>query len=58
MWNHGRGIDGRMGSEWILGRLAGWYGVDSLGSEKGPVACCCEYSDEPSGCGTTEFVCL
>jgi hypothetical protein len=26
------GIDGRMGSEWILGRLAGGCKVDSVGS--------------------------
>jgi hypothetical protein len=27
-----QGVDGRMGSEWILERLAGVYGVDSTGS--------------------------
>jgi hypothetical protein len=27
-----RGVDGRMGSKWILGRLAGGCGVDSVGS--------------------------
>jgi hypothetical protein len=27
-----RGVDGRIGSELILGRLAGVYGVDSVGS--------------------------
>jgi hypothetical protein len=26
-----RGLDGRMGSEWILGRLDGEYAVDSVG---------------------------
>jgi hypothetical protein len=28
----GQGLDGRMGSEWILGRLAAGYGLDSAGS--------------------------
>jgi hypothetical protein len=28
-----RGIDGRMGSEWILGKLDEECGVDSVGSE-------------------------
>jgi hypothetical protein len=27
-----QGRDGRMGSEWIVGRLAGGYGVDPVGS--------------------------
>jgi hypothetical protein len=27
-----RSVDGRMGSEWILGRLAGECGVDPVGS--------------------------
>jgi len=27
-----QGVDGRMGSEWILGRLAGGCGLDSAGS--------------------------
>jgi hypothetical protein len=27
-----QGVDGRMGSEWILGRLAGCCGLDSTGS--------------------------
>jgi hypothetical protein len=27
-----KGVDGRMGLEWILGRLAGGCGVDSVGS--------------------------
>jgi hypothetical protein len=40
-----------MGSEWILGRM-GW-GLDSTGSEWGPVAGCCECGDEPScSCAT------
>jgi hypothetical protein len=27
-----QGVDGRMGSEWSLGRLAGGWGVDAVGS--------------------------
>jgi hypothetical protein len=27
-----RGVNGRMGIEWILGRLARGYGVDAVGS--------------------------
>jgi hypothetical protein len=27
-----RDVDGRMESEWILGRFAGGFGVDSVGS--------------------------
>jgi hypothetical protein len=51
-----RGIDGRMGLEWILGRLGGGCGVDSSGSGYGPVAGSCECSNEPSGSGTMELV--
>jgi hypothetical protein len=29
--SEGRGVDGRMGSEWILGRLAGGCRVDPVG---------------------------
>jgi hypothetical protein len=53
-----QGIDGKMGSEWILGRL-GWVGgcgLDSTVSGQGPVAGCCECGDEPSGSCTTELV--
>jgi hypothetical protein len=28
-----QGVGGRMGSQWILGRLAGGCGLDSTGSE-------------------------
>jgi hypothetical protein len=28
-----RGVDGRMGLEWVFGRLAGVYGVDTTASE-------------------------
>jgi hypothetical protein len=50
-------VDGRLGSEWILGRMAGGGGgVDSIGSGQRPVAGCCECSDEPSGSDVTELV--
>jgi hypothetical protein len=42
-----RGVDGRMGSEWILGRLAGgWSGFSWLriGTGRGS----CQYGNEPS----------
>jgi hypothetical protein len=45
-----------MGSEWILGRLAGGCRLDSTGSGWGPVANCCECSDGPSGSCATELV--
>jgi hypothetical protein len=41
-----QGIGGRMGSEWILERLA-WGGgcrLESTGSGQGPVAGCCDCS--------------
>jgi hypothetical protein len=50
-----QGIDGRMGSELILKRLAG-DGVDSVGSGYGPMEDCCERGDESSGSGTMELV--
>jgi hypothetical protein len=40
----------------ILGRLAVGYGVDSTGSEKGPVAGSHEHDDEPLGSDTTDLV--
>jgi hypothetical protein len=43
-----QGVSGKMGSEWILGRLDG--------SGQGPVAGCCECGDEPSGSCATELV--
>jgi hypothetical protein len=47
-----QGVDGRMGSEWILVRLAGAvYKVDSVGSGQGSVVGSCEYGEEPSGSG-------
>jgi hypothetical protein len=41
-----RGVDGRMESEWVLRRLAGEYGVDSVGSGYGPTG---KHDDKPSG---------
>jgi hypothetical protein len=51
-----QGVGGKMGSEWILGRLAWgvWIGFDWL--RAGPVAGCCECGDEPSGSCATELV--
>jgi hypothetical protein len=51
-----QGVGGKMGSEWILGRLAWGCGLDSTGSGQGPVAGCGECGDEPSGSGATELV--
>jgi hypothetical protein len=45
-----------MGSEWILVRLAWGCGLDSTGSEQGPVVGCYECGDEPSGSCATELV--
>jgi hypothetical protein len=49
-----QGVGGKMGSEWILGRLAWgvWIGFDWLRTGTG----CCECGDEPSGSCTTELV--
>jgi hypothetical protein len=51
-----QGVGGKMGSEWILGRLAWgvWIGFDWLRTET--VAGCCECGDEPSGSFATELV--
>jgi hypothetical protein len=46
-----RGVDGTMGSEWILG-----CGVDTAGWGQGPVTDSYEHGDEPSGSGATQFV--
>jgi hypothetical protein len=48
-----QGVDGRMGSEWILGRLAGECRVDPVGSGQGTVTSSCECGDEPAGSGAT-----
>jgi hypothetical protein len=50
-----QGVDGRMGSEWIVGKFAGG-GLDSTGSGQGTVANCCECGDESSGSFATELV--
>jgi hypothetical protein len=56
------GVDGRIGSEWILGRLSGvgggWRGMALVGSEQGPGAVSCKYGDDPSGSGATELLLL
>jgi hypothetical protein len=46
----------KMRSEWILRILAWGCGLDSTGSEQGPVAGCCECGDEPSGSCVMELV--
>jgi hypothetical protein len=51
-----QGIGGKMGSEWILGRLAWRCGMDSTSSGQVWAAGCCECGDEPSGSCTTELV--
>jgi hypothetical protein len=53
-----QGVDGRMGSEWILGRLAWGVCGGSVGSGQGPVAGFCEYGDEHFGFGSAELVWL
>jgi hypothetical protein len=49
----GQCVDGRRGSKWTFGRLAGRCGVDSPGSGLGRLAGSRECGDEPSGSGTT-----
>jgi hypothetical protein len=51
-----QGVGGKMGSEWILRRLAWGCGLDSTGSGQGPVAGCGECGDEPSGSCATELI--
>jgi hypothetical protein len=53
-----QGVGGKVGSKWILGRLAlgGGGGLDSTGSGHGPVAGCGECGYEPSGSCATELV--
>jgi hypothetical protein len=46
----------QMGSEWLLGRLAGGCGVDPAGSGQGLVASSCKYGDEPLVSGATDLV--
>jgi hypothetical protein len=49
-----QGVGGKMGSEWILGRLVWgmWIGLDWLRIRTGS----CEFGDEPSGSCATESV--
>jgi hypothetical protein len=49
-----QGLDGRMGSEKIVGELAGGIEWIQLAQDTGPMVGCCEYGDEPSGSGATE----
>jgi hypothetical protein len=42
-----QGVDERMVSEWILGRLAWGCGLDSTVSGQGPLASCSECGNEP-----------
>jgi hypothetical protein len=57
-----RGVDGRMGSKWTLGKLAAsveWIQlaqVDSVSLGYGSVTGSCEYGDELSSSGPTELV--
>jgi hypothetical protein len=50
--------DGKMRSEWILGRLTGSVEVDPVDSGEVPVAGSCKYGDELSSSGATELVTL
>jgi hypothetical protein len=49
-------VDGRMSSEWILGRLAGECRLDPVGSGQTPVAFSCKYDHKPAGSGATVLV--
>jgi hypothetical protein len=51
-----RDVDGRMGSEWILGRLDGGVWSTPSWLRIGPVAGSCKYGDEPVGSGAMELV--
>jgi hypothetical protein len=51
-YSEDRGVDGRMGSKWILRRLAGGR-VDPVGSVHGPVTGSCKYVDKSAGSGAT-----
>jgi hypothetical protein len=53
-----QGLDGRMGSEWILGRYFCGRGVDSTGLGYGLVAGSCESYLVASGCGAVGLVAL
>jgi hypothetical protein len=45
-----------MRSEWMWEKFAWECGFDSTGSGQGPMAGCCECSEEPSGSCATELV--
>lgn len=45
-----------MGSERLLGRLAGMSTVDSVGSGQGAVECSWEHGDGPSGSGAMKLI--
>jgi hypothetical protein len=47
---------GRWDQNGSLGDWLGGCGLDLTGSGQGPVACCCECGDEPSGFCATELV--
>jgi hypothetical protein len=47
---------GRWDQNGSLGDWLGGCGLNSAGSGQGPVAGCCECSDEPSGSCATELV--
>jgi hypothetical protein len=51
-----QGVDGRMGSEWILVRLVEECTVNPVGSGREPVVGSCDYGDEPSGSGAADLV--
>jgi hypothetical protein len=51
-----QGVDGRMGSEWILGRVARGYRVYVFDSGYGPMAVSCKCGVEPAGSGSTDLV--
>jgi hypothetical protein len=53
-----QGVDGRMGSKWMLGRLVVGGVWSGFPMAQGSLAGCCECGDEPSGSGATELVIL
>jgi hypothetical protein len=50
------GLDGSMGSVWIIGRLAKECKLESTGSGLGLVQSCCKRGDKPSGSCPTELL--
>jgi hypothetical protein len=51
-----KGVDGRMGSKWTLGRMVGGVWSGFMWLRIGILVGSCECGDEPSGSGTTELV--